>query len=442
VRRPKRFPFIGAMTALFCAFPEQLRLQYFGWMFGRYGVKGRRQWRHLGLVALIVCLVIPQVHAQTVQLPPWSHQQFLSSAGVPLAGACIGTFAAGTTTPLATFTDSTGLTPNANPTIADAGGFVNLWLQSGAAYKFIVTSAGGVNCASGTLQWTLDGITVASSSSSGTATALTSAGANPATSGVVRLAKGEGVCWRNNGNSANLCMSPATSAPVDQLIWPQGILLTEIAAPTGLAGSDLFWADSTAHRLKQSGNGGSAAQLVNAGVDVNTSDQVTSTHLSSALPVLQGGTGTTTSAGSGSVILASSNVTTVSGVSCTIGSSCSAFEATLSAPALATTDFLNTGLVSATGKSYLGLAHTAVRMYATYNVTMTGCSGNATFALYDFTASSTVTSLNLGNASAGTNVDSGVISVAMTAGHIFGFNDTSATTGCSGGVISLTATYQ
>ena len=37
---------------------------------------------------------------------------------------------------------------------------------------------------------------------------------------------------------------------------------------------DVFWADSTAHRLKVCDNGGTAAQLVQSGVDIGTSDQV------------------------------------------------------------------------------------------------------------------------------------------------------------------------
>lgn len=41
----------------------------------------------------------------------------------------------------------------------------------------------------------------------GTASSLTTATANPATAGVVRLAVGDQECWRNNANSANLCLS-------------------------------------------------------------------------------------------------------------------------------------------------------------------------------------------------------------------------------------------
>jgi len=56
--------------------------------------------------------------------------------GAPVPYARRHTYAAGTTTPLATYTDSDGVTPLPNPVIADAGGyFPQVWVQL-AAYKF------------------------------------------------------------------------------------------------------------------------------------------------------------------------------------------------------------------------------------------------------------------------------------------------------------------
>lgn len=78
--------------------------------------------------------------------------------------------------------------------------------------------------------------------------------------------------------------------------------LAEIAAPGCLAGFDLLWGDLIAHRLKECDNNGAPVQIVHAGVDVNTSDQVTATHLTAALPVAQGGTGVTAAQGNGSKI--------------------------------------------------------------------------------------------------------------------------------------------
>jgi hypothetical protein len=67
----------------------------------------------------------------------------------------------------------------------------------------------------------------------------------------------------------------------------------EGTALSGASGADQMYADSTAHRWKMNNNNGGAVQVVASGVDINTSDQVTATHLASALPVNQGGTGTT-----------------------------------------------------------------------------------------------------------------------------------------------------
>src|SRR6266436_2281724 len=92
-----------------------------------------------------------------VALSPLAKQQFLSITGVPLAGGCLGTFITGSSTPLATYQDGTGTATNSNPVILDAGGFANLWLKN-ASYRFTLTSAGGVNCSTGTFQYTVDNV--------------------------------------------------------------------------------------------------------------------------------------------------------------------------------------------------------------------------------------------------------------------------------------------
>jgi hypothetical protein len=60
--------------------------------------------------------------------------------GGPLAGGKLYTYAAGTTTPKATFTTADGNVPNTNPVILDASGFANVWLGDGG-YKFVLTDA-------------------------------------------------------------------------------------------------------------------------------------------------------------------------------------------------------------------------------------------------------------------------------------------------------------
>jgi hypothetical protein len=71
--------------------------------------------------------------------------QFLDNNGNPLTGGKLFTYAAGTTTPQATFTTFAGNVAHANPIILDAAGRVpggEIWLTVGANYKFsLFTSA-------------------------------------------------------------------------------------------------------------------------------------------------------------------------------------------------------------------------------------------------------------------------------------------------------------
>lgn len=78
----------------------------------------------------------------TVNLSPFANpgSQFFDDNGDPLSGGKIFTYAAGTTTPKATYTDYTGGTAHANPIILDAAGRPpsEVWLTYGDAYKFIL----------------------------------------------------------------------------------------------------------------------------------------------------------------------------------------------------------------------------------------------------------------------------------------------------------------
>jgi hypothetical protein len=78
----------------------------------------------------------------TVNLSPFANPgaQFFDDNGDPLSGGKIFTYAAGTTTPKATFTDFTGNTAHANPIILDAAGRPpsEVWLTYGDSYKFIL----------------------------------------------------------------------------------------------------------------------------------------------------------------------------------------------------------------------------------------------------------------------------------------------------------------
>jgi hypothetical protein len=85
-------------------------------------------------------------------LAPQPKAQFFDANGSPLVGGKVYTYAAGTTTPLETYTDESGVTPNTNPVILDSRGECNLWFSPASSYKVVLESA------TGTLQWTVDNI--------------------------------------------------------------------------------------------------------------------------------------------------------------------------------------------------------------------------------------------------------------------------------------------
>ena len=77
--------------------------------------------------------------------------QFFDANGVPLSGGKLYTYAAGTTTPLATYTSSSGSTANTNPVILDSRGEANVWLGT-ATYKMKLASSTDVEI------WTVDNL--------------------------------------------------------------------------------------------------------------------------------------------------------------------------------------------------------------------------------------------------------------------------------------------
>jgi hypothetical protein len=73
--------------------------------------------------------------------------QFFDNNGNPLSGGKLFSYAAGTTTPAATYTSSLGTTAHTNPIILDAGGRVpsgEIWLTDGVIYKFVLQTSTNV----------------------------------------------------------------------------------------------------------------------------------------------------------------------------------------------------------------------------------------------------------------------------------------------------------
>lgn len=81
-------------------------------------------------------------------LSPNPRLQFFDNSGRPLAGGCIQSFQAGSTTPLQTYTDATASTANQNPLQLDSAGRGSIWLAAAQAYKLVVRAA-TPNCAGG-----------------------------------------------------------------------------------------------------------------------------------------------------------------------------------------------------------------------------------------------------------------------------------------------------
>ena len=73
--------------------------------------------------------------------------QFFDNNGVILSGGLLYTYAAGTTTPLVTYTTNTGSVARTNPIVLDSAGRVSnggeIWVTS-AQYKFVLKDANDV----------------------------------------------------------------------------------------------------------------------------------------------------------------------------------------------------------------------------------------------------------------------------------------------------------
>jgi hypothetical protein len=74
----------------------------------------------------------------TVQLAPDPKLQFFNNQGDFLAGGQLLTYAAGTSNPQATWTDSTQTTVNQNPVILNARGEASVWFNTAFSYKLVL----------------------------------------------------------------------------------------------------------------------------------------------------------------------------------------------------------------------------------------------------------------------------------------------------------------
>lgn len=105
--------------------------------------------KRLLIAVAILCAV---THAQ-VPVTPISQPRvtFVNAAGGPCAGCTLQSFAAGTTTPQATYVDSTGTSQNTNPIVLDAAGGAFVWLGANS-YKLILKDTSGATI------WSVDNV--------------------------------------------------------------------------------------------------------------------------------------------------------------------------------------------------------------------------------------------------------------------------------------------
>ena len=95
-----------------------------------------------------------------MNLSPLPIQKFFGNDGQPLVGGQLFTYVAGTSTKQATYTDSSGGTPNTNPIVLDYRGEARVWIDPTLSYKFVLAPATDTDPPTHAI-WTVDNITAA-----------------------------------------------------------------------------------------------------------------------------------------------------------------------------------------------------------------------------------------------------------------------------------------
>lgn len=141
---------------------------------------------------------------------------FPKADGTPASGYRLFCYAAGTTTKLATYTDSTGMTEQTNPIVLNAlgnpensgGASIDIWLQSGVLYKLVYAPPGTDDPPTATV-WTIDNVSASGGGGGG------SSGANVIgpTPGIPTLVAQQGILYEQSdgGPGSSLWQSLGTS---------------------------------------------------------------------------------------------------------------------------------------------------------------------------------------------------------------------------------------
>jgi hypothetical protein len=93
-----------------------------------------------------------------MNLSPLPIQKFFDNNGRPLDGGLLFTYAAGTSVKAATYIDSSGVTPNANPIELDFRGECRLWIDPSLSYKYVLARSNDTDPPASPI-WSVDNIT-------------------------------------------------------------------------------------------------------------------------------------------------------------------------------------------------------------------------------------------------------------------------------------------
>lgn len=111
-----------------------------------------------GLLICSLLMCCAGAFADNGQSPLTPPKATFFNNGVPASGYKVCTYAAGTTTPLATYVAFSSGTTNTNPVILDSQGRANIWLGS-SGYKIVLMTPGTDNtCSTGTVVTSTDNV--------------------------------------------------------------------------------------------------------------------------------------------------------------------------------------------------------------------------------------------------------------------------------------------
>ena len=142
------------------------------------------------MAAILALLATAPLFAQNYTLSPQPYYTGMDNNGVIISGGCLWTYQAGTTSPVFTYSTSTG-TPNTNPIILDSAGRASVYLIAGQAYQFVLENVPCSSTSHGTTVRTQDDILAVPASSS-SSDILGTAGSAIAAGAAVYLSSGAG----------------------------------------------------------------------------------------------------------------------------------------------------------------------------------------------------------------------------------------------------------